>query len=248
MLRVLGLDLGEHLGWSICEFADKKWAWIEFGCKDLKSSAREVVEDAALRFRMWEFVALKASALKITHVAIEDVNPATMRGNRQRILHYGYRAIAELCAAQIGVKIIYVPVGTIKKRVTGNGSATKESMVVAIRKAGVNTLNDNTADACGVALAAIDKIRIEALAATRGNISNDHRTRSKGRSRKVNSRRRTDQAARLRAPAVRRPPQDDALDARCSEVVPVGDAGGKGCTAAEVRRGIGSADGPAPWH
>ena len=55
-----------------------------------------------------------------------------------------------------GVPYQGVPVGTIKKRVTGKGNANKQAMIDAARKRGFNPADDNEADAIAILLWALE--------------------------------------------------------------------------------------------
>ena len=55
-----------------------------------------------------------------------------------------------------------VPVGTIKKHVTGKGNASKEEMILAVRANGHQPADDNEADALGLLAWAISNNQTEA--------------------------------------------------------------------------------------
>lgn len=53
-----------------------------------------------------------------------------------------------------------IPVGTIKKHVTGRGNASKGEMIAAIRAQGFQAIDDNEADAVAVLLVAVDSLQL----------------------------------------------------------------------------------------
>jgi Holliday junction resolvasome RuvABC endonuclease subunit len=154
-VRVLSLDLGTKLGFSL--FRDGEL--LEFGCIELRRGS-EVIADTVRRMRLFEFLGSYVKKYAPTHMAVEGVNAAIMRGNRQRELHYGDRGVLELFCQMHGLDpLIYVPVGTAKKRLAGNGNAKKPDMIAAAARLGHITDDDNAADALAVGLVAIDLIK-----------------------------------------------------------------------------------------
>ena len=61
-------------------------------------------------------------------------------------------------ARRVEVSIAYqgVPVGTIKRHITGKGNADKAAVIAAVRARGFNPIDDNEADALAILLWAIE--------------------------------------------------------------------------------------------
>ena len=57
---------------------------------------------------------------------------------------------------QHGIAYQGVPVGTIKRHVTGKGNANKAAVIAAIRKRGFDPADDNEADAIAILLWALE--------------------------------------------------------------------------------------------
>lgn len=149
--RILAIDLGTKLGWCFGAAGEI----VEIGTHNVKRKATEKITDPERRLRNYKFLTDRMDLYGITHIAVEQVNAMTMRGNRQREIHFGDRGCAELIAGLYGVPLIYVPVGTAKKVLTGHGNAKKPEMVAAAgRRTGLAIIDDNAADAVAVFLSA----------------------------------------------------------------------------------------------
>lgn len=70
----------------------------------------------------------------------------------------GLATIAELVAARHGVRCIEVAVSTAKVVLAGTRWATKRDMIAAAVRRGFAVADDHQADACAVALAALDHV------------------------------------------------------------------------------------------
>jgi Holliday junction resolvasome RuvABC endonuclease subunit len=70
----------------------------------------------------------------------------------------GLASVVELVATRAGKRCIEVPVPTAKKRLCGNGRATKRQMIGAAVNLGHLVEDDHQADAIAVALATYDHI------------------------------------------------------------------------------------------
>lgn len=70
----------------------------------------------------------------------------------------GMASVVELVATRTGARCIEVPVPTAKKRLCGNGRATKREMINAAVNLGHLVEDDHQADAIAVALATYDHI------------------------------------------------------------------------------------------
>jgi len=157
---LLALDLGTTLGWAV--FGPQ--GFVESGSMCLKHKTTEKITDVERRLRLYSFLDRKSRQYNTSNIAVEQVNAATMRGNRQRELHYGDRAVLELVCAQRAIPLHYAPVGSVKKHATGNGAAKKDQMISAMITRGYHVTDDNEADALSVALFILAQIQRKAHA------------------------------------------------------------------------------------
>jgi Holliday junction resolvasome RuvABC endonuclease subunit len=67
-------------------------------------------------------------------------------------IYGGFLATLTSCCEQRGVAYQGVPVGTIKRHVTGKGNADKAAVIAAIRARGFDPADDNEADALAILL------------------------------------------------------------------------------------------------
>jgi Holliday junction resolvasome RuvABC endonuclease subunit len=68
-------------------------------------------------------------------------------GTHAAHVYGGYLAILQMYCAEKGIECIGVPVGTIKKHITGKGNATKQEVIDAVQEMGYSPKDDNEADA-----------------------------------------------------------------------------------------------------
>jgi len=68
-------------------------------------------------------------------------------GTRAAHVYGAYEALLQLWATNMRIHTHGIPVGTIKKHLTGSGNATKEEMVEGIQKKGHAITDHNEADA-----------------------------------------------------------------------------------------------------
>lgn len=156
--RILAVDLGTALGWAVLI----NGSLVELGTKNLKNKTTEKLLDPERRLRQYQFLLTKIILYKITHIAVELVNPGTMKGNRQRTLYYGALGVIELMAARENLPLIYVPVQQVKLQMTGRGNASKDMMLrAAERRSSIKVDGPDAADAFGVGLAAIENLKKE---------------------------------------------------------------------------------------
>jgi Holliday junction resolvasome RuvABC endonuclease subunit len=137
---VLALDLGENTGWAVRN-ADSA---IASGTVEFKPSRWEGGGMIYLRFRAW-LQEVDETAGGVGAVYFEEVR--SHRGVAAAHAYGGF--LAHLTAWAEANKIPYagVPVGTIKRHATGNGNASKEAVIAAVRALGFDPADDNEADA-----------------------------------------------------------------------------------------------------
>ena len=137
---VLALDLGQETGWAVRN-ADGA---IASGTVEFKPSRWEGGGMVYLRFRAW-LQEVEETAGAIGAVYFEEVR--SHRGVAAAHAYGGF--LAHLTAWAEANKIPYagVPVGTIKRHVTGKGNVNKEAVIAAVRALGFDPNDDNEADA-----------------------------------------------------------------------------------------------------
>jgi Holliday junction resolvasome RuvABC endonuclease subunit len=137
---ILALDLGQKTGWA----ARNADGAIASGTVEFKPSRWEGGGMVYLRFRAW-LQEVDETAGAIGAVYFEEV-----RSHRGVAAAHAYGGVlAHLTAWAEANKIPYrgVPVGTIKRHVTGKGNADKEAVIAAVRALGFVPADDNEADA-----------------------------------------------------------------------------------------------------
>jgi len=106
-----------------------------------------------LRFRGW-LDGIAADAAGITAVYFEEVRRHI--GTDAAHLYGGFLATLTSWCEQHGIPYQGVPVGTIKRHVTGKGNADKQAVIEAVRARGYRPADDNEADAIAILLWAIE--------------------------------------------------------------------------------------------
>jgi hypothetical protein len=149
---ILALDLGQHTGWALSG-AD---GLITSGTAQFKPGRFEGGGMAFLRFRAW-LQEVDETAGGIGAVYFEEVR--AHRGATAAHVYGGF--LAHLTAWAEANRIPYqgVPVGTIKRHVTGKGNASKDEVLAAVRARGHDPADDNEADALALLLWALAQRR-----------------------------------------------------------------------------------------
>jgi Holliday junction resolvasome RuvABC endonuclease subunit len=106
-----------------------------------------------LRFRGWlDIVARDAAGLSAVY--FEEVRRHA--GTDAAHIYGGFLASLTAWCEQNHIPYEGVPVGTIKRHVSGKGNADKAAVIGAVRSRGFNPADDNEADAIAILLWAID--------------------------------------------------------------------------------------------
>jgi Holliday junction resolvasome RuvABC endonuclease subunit len=140
---ILALDLGSRTGWAI-RTADGA---ITSGVSEFRPGRFQGGGMAFLRFRSWLDELQRTSGL-IEAVFFEEVRRHL--GTTAAHVYGGF--LAHLTAWCELRRIAYegVPVGTIKRHVTGKGNADKDAVVAAVTAMGFEPIDDNEADALAI--------------------------------------------------------------------------------------------------
>ncbi|WP_236621833.1 crossover junction endodeoxyribonuclease RuvC [Luteimonas huabeiensis] len=145
---ILSLDLGTRTGWAVLG----RDGSITSGSESFKPQRFEGGGMRYLRFKRW-LAEIKQSADGLDAVYFEEVRRHA--GVDAAHAYGGFMAQLTAWCEHHGVPYQGVPVGTIKKHVTGKGNASKDEMMVAMRARGYQPADDNEADALALLLWAL---------------------------------------------------------------------------------------------
>jgi len=145
--RALALDLGTTFGYARSGRDDGK---LTYGSVKLKTKPTEHKGKRYDQFDAWLAYVLP----DVSIVYYEEVRRHI--GTAAAHMYGGYQALLLAKAFQVGIPVVGVNVGTIKKFATGRGNASKDEMIAAAKALGYNPQDDNAADAihilrCGLA-------------------------------------------------------------------------------------------------
>lgn len=146
---ILALDLGTTTGWALRGHD----GLITSGTASFKPGRYDGGGMRYLRFTNW-LTELERLSGPIAAIWFEEVR--AHRGTDAAHVFGGLMASLTSWAELRGVPYEGVPVGTIKKHLTGHGNANKHAMIDAARKHGFSPTDDNEADAIAILLWAIE--------------------------------------------------------------------------------------------
>ncbi len=146
---ILALDLGTTTGWAIRGFD----GLITSGTASFKPNRYDGGGMRYLRFTNW-LTEIDRLSGPIEAIYFEEVRRHI--GTDAAHVFGGLLAVLSSWGELRGVPYQGVPVGTIKKFLTGRGNAPKQSMIDAARDRGFNPADDNEADAIAILLWAIE--------------------------------------------------------------------------------------------
>lgn len=145
---LVALDLGTSAGWAL-----HNTAGVTSGTVSLKHTRYDGGGMRFLRFRRWlEQLDLEAGPFEAVY--FEEVRRHA--GTDAAHVYGGLLGVLTAWCEEYLVAYQSVPVGTIKRFVTGKGNADKAAMVDAIRAKGFSPTDDNEADAIAILLWALD--------------------------------------------------------------------------------------------
>lgn len=146
---ILCLDLGTKTGWAhITTYGD-----IVFGTMDFSTKRHHGAGMRFLRFKRW-LTEIKQAG--ITEVYFEEVRRHVSTDSAH--CYGGFMATLTAWCEHHGIPYSSIPVGTIKKKATGKGNASKEMMIDAAKEKGFDVTDDNQADAVHLLLHVLEKI------------------------------------------------------------------------------------------
>ena len=148
-MAVLALDLGTTTGWAMA-LQDSR---VASGTVSLRSSRYDGGGMRYLRFRAW------LDALIEDIGAIGEIHYEEVRRHLSTDAAHVYGGLLGMLTAWCEERSIAyqgVPVGTIKRHVTGKGNADKAAVMSAVRARGYSPADNNEADAIAILLWALE--------------------------------------------------------------------------------------------
>ncbi|HJD59781.1 MAG TPA: hypothetical protein LFW20_03840 [Rickettsia endosymbiont of Omalisus fontisbellaquei] len=136
---ILALDLGTTTGWAV----HNKEQAIKSGTINFKPNKFEGGGMVFVRFRKW-LVDIKNSEDCIDLIYFESVR--SHKGIDATHKYGGFLATLTAFCEHHKIPYLGVPVGTIKKHITGKGNATKYAVIDAVKEKGFAPSDDNEAD------------------------------------------------------------------------------------------------------
>lgn len=149
MTRVLCLDLGTKTGWATWD-----GKFIHSGVQNFAFNPRH--EGGGMRFLKFQsWLNEVHTLLRVERIAYEQVQQRAASIAAGHV-YGGFLGLLTAWCEQQRIPYEGVPVGTIKKSLTGSGSAKKKDMVEWINKKGHAVTDDNEADALAILYWLID--------------------------------------------------------------------------------------------
>jgi hypothetical protein len=146
---ILALDLGLTTGWALQLTGGK----IESGTVSFRPSRYDGGGVRYLRFRGWlDGIAADTAGIAVVHY--EEIRRHLSTDSAH--VHGGLLATLTAWCEQYSIPYQGVPVGTIKRFITGKGNADKQAVIEAVRTCGFKPADDNEADAIAILLWAIE--------------------------------------------------------------------------------------------
>ena len=145
---ILALDLGTTTGWALSPLG----GFITSGTVSFRPSRYDGGGMRYLRFRNW-LNQLVQGGNAIQAVYFEEARRHV--GTDAAHIYGGFMACLSAWCEEHAVAYQGVPVGTIKRFVTGKGNADKIAVIAALHERGFSPTDDNEADAIALLLWAI---------------------------------------------------------------------------------------------
>lgn len=146
--QILALDLGQNMGWAL----RRKNGHIHSGTEIFKPDRFSGGGMVMLKFRNW-LETLNQTSGVIEVMVFEEVRRHL--GTTAAHIYGGFLGQATAWAEEHKIPYQGVPVGTIKRHITGKGNASKEEVIRSVVERGYSPMNDNEADAIALLLYAV---------------------------------------------------------------------------------------------
>lgn len=145
---ILALDIATTTGWAM-----QLASGVESGTVSFRPSRYDGGGIRYLRFRAWlDGIAQDAGGIGVVYYEEVRRHLSTDAAH----VHGGLLATLTSWCEQQSIPYQGVPVGTIKRFITGKGNADKQAVIEAVRARGYRPSDDNEADAISILLWAID--------------------------------------------------------------------------------------------
>ena len=138
--KILTLDLGKKTGWALKDQNNQ----ISSCTESFKPQRFEGGGMRYLRFKKW-LEELNQLSGGINQIYFEEVRRHL--GVDAAHAYGGFLAHLSAWCEDNKIPYLGIPVGTIKKHLTGKGNANKQAMINAVKDLGFNPIDDNEADA-----------------------------------------------------------------------------------------------------
>ncbi len=138
--KILTLDLGTKTGWALKDQNNQ----ITSGTQSFKPQRFEGGGMRYLRFKKW-LEELNQLSGGVNQIYFEEVRRHI--GVDAAHAYGGFLAHLSAWCEDNKIPYLGIPVGTIKKSLTGKGNANKQAMIDAVKDLGFNPIDDNEADA-----------------------------------------------------------------------------------------------------
>ncbi len=142
-LTILTLDLGTKTGWAMRRSGHP----VTSGTISFRNDRYQGGGMRFLKFTHWLDALLEAAG-RIDAIYFEEVRRHL--GVDAAHAYGGFLAHLTAWCERQGVAYEGVPVGTIKRHVTGKGNASKAQVIAAVRQRGHRPSDDNEADALAI--------------------------------------------------------------------------------------------------
>ncbi len=143
MTAALALDLGTTTGWAI-----RLDGALQSGFVSYKTGRYEGGGMRFLKFRKWLQDMRQDTGFAVVY--FEEVR--AHKGVDAAHIYGGMLATLTAFCEENSIPYEGIPVGTIKKFMTGKGNAKKEHMIAAVNNRGICVTDDNEADAISLLL------------------------------------------------------------------------------------------------
>lgn len=144
-MNILALDLGTTLGWAMSSNGLITSGRISFKPQRFEGGGMVYVRFSKWLGEMNGNLLVPNSGNNIDHIYFEEVRRHL--GVDAAHKYGGFLAHLTAFCERCNIPYLGVPVGTIKKHVTGKGNASKEGVIKAVQDMGYCPKDDNEADA-----------------------------------------------------------------------------------------------------
>jgi len=160
-LRVLGIDPGTlKLGWSVVDTcAESETHRVDSGCLTLGKS------NASISERLHQLHIQLRQVIERFHPDVLAIESAFFGDNARSALRIGEaRGVVLMMAAEFNMDVDEIPPATVKRRIAGNGRATKEQVYSMTLQhlgcADFSPISEDESDAVAIALCHIQSLDV----------------------------------------------------------------------------------------